>query len=65
MIDLLLALLGRCPWCSSRETPVRDLIADVLPYRMYAGLKIGRWDYNSWVGDVGLRLHSRHTMETI
>lgn len=63
MIDLLLILFGRCPWCTPRESPWRDWLADHLPYRMYAGLKVGKWDYNSWVGKTAHRFHSKHGLE--
>lgn len=64
MLDLILAALGRrtCPWCNpDRRSPIRDWLADHLPYRAYAGLHIGSWDYNAWVGKVAvLHLHSKH-----
>jgi hypothetical protein len=64
MFDLLLALLGRrtCPWCHlSRRTPVQDWLADHLPYRAYAGLRVGGWDYNEWVGRTAIPIHQKHT----
>lgn len=65
MLDLLLALLGRrtCPWCSSDyQTPVRDWLANHLPARFYADLKIGKWDYNDWVFKTSRPIHRRHNV---
>jgi hypothetical protein len=63
MFDLFLLMIGRCPWCSDRESPIRDWLGNHLPYRMYAGFRVGGWDYNHWIGEVASPLHCRHLTE--